>query len=116
MNDVLIKNEIIRNVDEYRKNNDKNNDKIYKKNSLRNYLIGDSLNEDDISRDDDCLICYDVRGLSPIVKCSICSKFVHYKCYKNFSKKNSYYKMKCIQCGTRSLKFTKKWWQCWKCW
>jgi hypothetical protein len=109
-----VKN-IISDVDEYRKNYDKNNHKIYSKNSLRNYLMGDTSN-DGILRMDDCLICYDVRGLSPIVKCSLCSKFVHYKCYKIFSKKNSYYKMKCIQCETRSLQFTKKWWQCWQCW
>ena len=35
--------------------------------------------------------------------------------YKKFTEKNSYYTMKCIQCDTRSLHFSKKWWQSWCC-
>ncbi len=63
----------------------------------------------------ECLICYDSRGLKPIIVCRLCSKFVHYKCYQKFIKKNNYYAMKCIQCDTRSLQFKKKWWQSWCC-
>ena len=65
--------------------------------------------------DNDCLICYDRKGSKPVVICSLCSKFVHYKCHKQFTEKNSYYTMKCIQCDTRSLHFSKKWWQSWCC-
>lgn len=95
--------------------NDKKDKELHNNNSLRKYLIGDTEENSILRVDHECLICYDSMGLSPIVKCGICSKFVHYECYKIFSTKNNYYKMKCVQCGTRSLQFTKKWWQCWCC-
>ena len=100
------------------KKDDNNYQKLYKKDSLRKYLIGGITEESQISlndSDNECLICYDEKGLAPIVHCSLCSKFVHYKCYKKFTKKNKFYTMKCVQCGTRSLQFTKKCWQSWCC-
>ena len=106
------------NVDYCRQNNDRINANIYNKNSLRKYLMGNISEESVVlpnNSDNDCLICYDERGVKPVVICSLCSKFVHYKCYKKFTEKNSYYTMKCIQCGTRSLQFSKKWWQWWCC-
>lgn len=98
--------------------NDKNYKQLYKKNSLRKYLMGGISEESVIlpnNSDNDCLICYDRKGTKPFVVCSLCSKFVHYKCYKKFTEKNNYYTMKCIQCDTRSLQFSKKWWQSWCC-
>ena len=100
------------------KNNDNNHQYLYKKSSLRKYLVGGITEESSIlpnDGDNDCLICYDERGMAPIVSCSLCLKFVHYKCYKKFTKKNKFYTMKCVQCGTRSLQFTKKCWQSWCC-
>lgn len=138
MNDVLIKNEtcpilsdnfsLDNSSCDFRSNvchdtvvqniNDKNNKQLYKKNSLRKYLMG-GISEESVvlpnNSDNDCLICYDSKGSKPVVICSLCSKFVHYKCYKKFTEKNSYYTMKCIQCNTRSLHFSKKWWQSWCC-
>jgi hypothetical protein len=87
---------------------DRNDSELYDKNSLHKYLIGGDM-------DNDCLVCYDPKGIMPIVTCNLCSKFIHYKCYKKFTKKNSYYTMKCIQCNTRSLQFSKQCWQCWCC-
>lgn len=99
-------------------NSIENDSKIYKKSSLIKYLIGGISEESEVlynNDDNDCLICYDIKDCKPIVVCSLCSKFCHYKCYKKFTKKNNFYAMKCIQCGTRSLQFKKSWWQFWCC-
>jgi len=67
-----------------------------------------------LSKSSECIICFEVMS-SPIVTCSLCSNYSHYKCYNKFIKKNKNYQMKCVHCGTRSLRFRKKWWQLWCC-
>lgn len=122
--DLSCYNKVVSNVNGgscYKRDNTRNsieNDsKIYKKSSLRKYLVGGVSEESEVlyNNDNDCLICYDMKDCKPIVVCSLCSKFCHYKCYKKFTKKNNFYAMKCIQCGTRSLQFKKSWWQFWCC-
>jgi hypothetical protein len=96
-------------TDYYKKLNE--NNKIYKpkkKNCEKN--------NDNCFNENECLICYEkVEKNMSKVKCKLCSNIIHYKCYKEFVKKNSNYNNKCCHCSTRSLKFNmKNWWNC--CW
>jgi len=80
-------------------------------NELRKFLIDKSIH---IDPNLECIICFE-KNKYPIVTCSLCSNYSHYTCYKKFTKKNGFYKMKCVHCGTRSVQFRKKWWQAWWC-
>ena len=80
-------------------------------NNLRECFIDKSIQNDPNL---ECIICFE-KNKSPIVTCGLCSNYSHYTCYKKFTKKNNFYKMKCVHCGTRSVRFRKKWWQTWWC-
>ena len=84
--------------------------------SIKTYSLTEGNVEDRItcSTKQECIICYDVTW-GPIVTCNLCSNYSHYKCYKQFTKKNNFYRMKCVHCGTRSLNFHKRWWHLWCC-
>ena len=85
-------------------------------NDIRESFIDKSTYDEDTENGPnlECIICFE-KNQSPIVTCSLCSNYSHYTCYKKFTKKNAFYKMKCVHCGTRSVRFSKKWWQLWCC-
>ena len=61
----------------------------------------------------ECLICFNqFKSYQASVHCNFCNNVCHYKCYKNFTRKNNYYAMKCLHCRTRSIYFRKPWWMC----
>jgi hypothetical protein len=129
MNDVLISpKEICLNLSNYetldtacckKESNEKanevsnevSNEEPSEKNNLRECFIDKSTQNDPNL---ECIICFE-KNKYPIVTCSLCSNYSHYTCYKKFTKKNNFYKMKCVHCGTRSVRFRKKWWQTWWC-
>ena len=85
-------------------------------NDIQKCLIGKSASEENIldCLNSECIICFE-KNNSPIVTCSLCSNYSHYTCYNTFTKKNNFYKMKCLHCGTKSIQYRKKWWQFWCC-
>ena len=85
------------------------NIEIVRKNDINESLILDSE-----ANNSECIICFEGKG-GPLVTCVLCSNYSHYRCYKKFIKKSINYEMKCVHCGTKSLRFQKKWWQMWCC-
>ena len=64
--------------------------------------FSESVHNSKIINKNECLICYNkVCKNTSKISCKLCSNLFHYKCYKDFTEKNSFYAIK-------------YWWNC--CW